>query len=182
MTLNQRVTEIAKAARNTIVHALKLIAIMTVLLIIVKNPTWDSFFSIILIFQIGRILWVILSIQTKINNARRKDHEDMMNDFKRQWSHFGRQQGNSYQKQEYNYKRRPRISREVEISNSSKILGINIVQDDEIVIKKKYRSLAMKWHPDKFANDTKENQDIANRNFQKISGAYDVVKKYKNIN
>ena len=67
MTLNQRVTEIAKAARNTIVHALKLIAIMTVLLIIVKNPTWDSFFSIILIFQIGRILWVILSIQTKIN-------------------------------------------------------------------------------------------------------------------
>jgi len=54
-------------------------------------------------------------------------------------------------------------------------------KDDESTIKKKYRELSMKWHPDKFATDTKENQAIANRNFIKLNSAYDLIKKSKNI-
>ena len=38
-------------------------------------------------------------------------------------------------------------------------------------IKKAYRSLALKWHPDKHAND----QDTATKKFQEISEAYEVL-------
>ena len=49
-------------------------------------------------------------------------------------------------------------------------------------IKGKFRELAKKWHPDIFATDTRENQDIANRNFQKLNAAYELIKNDRNIN
>jgi len=49
----------------------------------------------------------------------------------------------------------------------------------DIEFKKKYKELAMKFHPDRYATDTKENQDIATRNFQKLNEAYEVIKKTK---
>ena len=45
----------------------------------------------------------------------------------------------------------------------------------DIDIKKRYRDLSKKWHPDKFSNDTIENQEIAKRNFQKVSNAYNII-------
>jgi len=54
--------------------------------------------------------------------------------------------------------------------------------DDEKTIKKRYRELSMKWHPDKYQNDTLENQGIATRNFTKLNSAYETIKKHKNIN
>lgn len=68
-----------------------------------------------------------------------------------------------------------------EVTKSCKLLNINIIQDDVDIIKKKYRKLAMKWHPDKFSNDTVKNKEIAKRNFQKLNNAYEIIKKYKNI-
>lgn len=52
---------------------------------------------------------------------------------------------------------------------------------DIIIIKKKYRELAKKWHPDKWSTDKKENQKIAERNFQKVNNAYGVIKQYKGM-
>jgi len=57
-------------------------------------------------------------------------------------------------------------------------LNRNSTEDE---IKKRYRELAFKWHPDKWALDTIENQKIANRNFQLLNTAYETIKKYKNI-
>jgi len=48
-------------------------------------------------------------------------------------------------------------------------------------IKKRYRELAMMWHPDKFATESKSKQESANRNFQKLNTAYNVIKKHKKI-
>ena len=53
--------------------------------------------------------------------------------------------------------------------------------DSEITIKKKYRELSLKWHPDKWTTNTIENQAIANRNFIKLNNAYELIKKHKNI-
>lgn len=48
-------------------------------------------------------------------------------------------------------------------------------------IKKAYRDLALKWHPDKWSMSSKENQDIANNNFKKLNTAYEIIKKQKGI-
>jgi len=50
------------------------------------------------------------------------------------------------------------------------ILGINR-SSSQIEIKKKYKKLAMKWHPDRNIND----QDEANKKFKEISYAYKIL-------
>lgn len=54
------------------------------------------------------------------------------------------------------------------------ILGVdkNVTQDE---LKKKYKSLALKWHPDKWVNGTEEEKKTAEENFKEISEAYDVL-------
>ena len=56
------------------------------------------------------------------------------------------------------------------MSNYYKILGVNKTSsyDD---IKKSYRKLALKWHPDKNPN----NKEEASNKFKEISEAYDVL-------
>ena len=60
------------------------------------------------------------------------------------------------------------------ISKSYKLFGLEEKCSD-VDIKKKYRELSKKWHPDKFSNDSLENQEIAKRNFQKVNSAYNVI-------
>ena len=111
---------------------------------------------------------MILSAPKKIENAQKKERENKSGGF---YEDF-------YKK---SYGQRKKVSFGDDISTSAKLLGINVVQDDETTIKKKYRQLAMKWHPDKFATDTSENQEIAKKNFQKVNNAYNKIKEYKNI-
>ena len=47
--------------------------------------------------------------------------------------------------------------------------------DFEKVVKKKYRSLATKWHPDKWAQRTEEERKNAEEQFKEISEAYDTL-------
>jgi molecular chaperone DnaJ len=67
-----------------------------------------------------------------------------------------------------------------ELQKAYKLMGLNIT-DDVTTIKKRYRELAMKYHPDRFVQDTRKSQEAANRNFQKLNSAYNVIKKHKNI-
>jgi len=164
--------KIVKEAAQYVWGRIKVIILMIILLIVVKeHPGWDVTFAIILILQAILGVLVVLRVPKKVTEAKQKESK--------------RQRQSNYQErfyEEFNKRSNRRVSFVTDdISPSAKILGINIIQDDEDTIKKKYRKLAMKWHPDKFATDTKENQEIAKRNFQKVSGAYNKVKKYKNI-
>jgi len=66
------------------------------------------------------------------------------------------------------------------ITAAYKTLGINksASLDD---IKKAYRKLANKYHPDKVDFLGEDQKNSANENFQKITNAYEIVKKDKNI-
>jgi len=165
--------KIIKEAANYIWGRIKVIILMIILLVVVKeHPGWDAFFVVILMLQV--ILGVLMAIKVpeKVAEESRKRYEKGQQDFKQKWGNYG--SGGNYQK--------ARISNSLELTNSAQILGINIRTDSPDDIKKQYRKLAMKWHPDRFSNDTKENQEIAKRNFQKLSNAYEIIKKYKNFN
>jgi DnaJ-domain-containing protein 1 len=162
--------KIIEEASKYIWGRLKVIFLMIFLIIIVKDhPGWDAFFVVILLLQFVLSIIMIMGLQTKIKEQQ----------YKQEFNNFKNKYKEHYYRNNYNTNR---ISLSSDIASSSKLLGVNIIQDDNDTIKKKYRKLAMKWHPDKFASDTLENQEIAKRNFQKVNLAYEKIKKYKNIN
>lgn len=50
---------------------------------------------------------------------------------------------------------------------------------DEFTVRTAYRKLCARYHPDKFANASKAEQDQANRRMTEINAAYEVLKKKK---
>lgn len=68
-----------------------------------------------------------------------------------------------------------------DVNSAYKILGIEkTATDDEV--KKAYRKMAVKFHPDKVSHLGEDFQKQAKEKFQKISDAYDKIKKERNIN
>lgn len=66
-------------------------------------------------------------------------------------------------------------------SNAYKTLGIEKSATNE-EIKKAYRKMAVKHHPDKFAQMGEEYQKAAKEKFQKIQDAYESIKKERGMN
>ena len=62
------------------------------------------------------------------------------------------------------------------IDSDYKILGIESTSTDEQV-KKAYRKMAIKFHPDKVAQMGEEYQRGAKEKFQQIQDAYEAIKK-----
>jgi DnaJ like chaperone protein len=83
--------------------------------------------------------------------------------------------GNNYNNQN-NAQRNPQYN----ISSSYQILGLPQTATPEEV-KKSYRKLVVKYHPDKVAQLGPEFQKGAKENFQKVQEAYDNIKEYKGI-
>lgn len=167
--------KLVKETAKYIWGRLKVIFLMIILMIIVKNhPGWDRFFLFVLLLQVVLAVLVVLRLPKKLEKIQQ---EERKREYQRTYYNY------AYDRFRNSYRQRATIFNNTsDISKSATILGVNIVQDDEETIKKKYRKLAMKWHPDRFSNDTLENQDIAKRNFQKLNNAYEVIKKHKNIN
>jgi len=66
------------------------------------------------------------------------------------------------------------------LKNAYKLLRLQ--KTDSInKIKTTYKTLAIKWHPDKWATSTDQNKIISLRNFKKLQSAYELIKKDKNI-
>jgi len=90
------------------------------------------------------------------------------------------------------------INQNLGINNNKKFTGSYIEPDDPIIttaykileinktasvndVKKAYRKLANKYHPDKVAFLGEEQKKNANELFQKVTSAYEIIKKEKNI-
>lgn len=79
-----------------------------------------------------------------------------------------------------NYQNNSKPTSQYNISSSYKILGLEQTATPEEV-KKAYRKLAVKYHPDKAAQLGPEFQKGAKENFQKVQEAYENIKEYKGI-
>lgn len=66
------------------------------------------------------------------------------------------------------------------VDSDYKILGIEATATDDEV-KKAYRQMAVKFHPDKVASMGEEYEKGAKEKFQKIQEAYDAIKKSRDI-
>lgn len=103
-----------------------------------------------------------------IFNKNSRSYDDLVNEYKKLLEEQYRQQSQSV------------VKGEMSITDAYKLMKLTYSDTPED-IKKKYRQLAMLWHPDKFATKSKSVQESANRNFQKLNSAYNVIKKHKNI-
>lgn len=85
-------------------------------------------------------------------------------------------QNSSHYQQQNNYRPTPQNN----IASSYSILGLEQTATPEEV-KKAYRKLAVKYHPDKVEQLGPEFQKGAKENFQKVQEAYENIKEYKGI-
>lgn len=98
---------------------------------------------------------------------------------KRQEREF--QAASEYAKQvieEWFRQREARLNTALNIHSAYRLMGLNEATSDREV-KKRYNELAMKWHPDRWATSSEENQEIAKRNFQKVNEAYKTIQNFR---
>jgi DnaJ like chaperone protein len=67
-----------------------------------------------------------------------------------------------------------------DVNSDFKVLGLEATATDE-EIKKAYRQMAIRYHPDKVAQMGEEYQKGAKEKFQKIQEAYDNIKKTRGL-
>jgi DnaJ like chaperone protein len=67
-----------------------------------------------------------------------------------------------------------------DVNSDFKVLGLESTATDE-EIKKAYRQMAIRYHPDKVAQMGEEYQKGAKEKFQKIQEAYDNIKKTRGL-
>ena len=153
-----------------------------------------GFWLVVTIAWLGMQLTGLYGNSVKYADAGRKaqheTYEKTMNDFHKtmnDWAkrtsqqQYSRQQGQQGYQEGYQQQRQQTVVRpEMSITDAYKLMKLKYSDTPETV-KKRYRQLAMLWHPDKFATDTKVKQEAANRNFQKLNTAYNVIKKHKKI-
>lgn len=109
--------------------------------------------------------------QKKTNNYNKKT-----DDFKKQMDDLLKDLYEQRQRQQDAV----RIHNGMSVTDAYRLMKLKY-SDTPDFIKKRYRELAMQWHPDKFATESKSKQETANRNFQKLNSAYGVIRKHKNI-
>jgi DnaJ like chaperone protein len=85
---------------------------------------------------------------------------------------FNRMHGQKQQKRTF----KSTISRSVQIKHALTVMGLSNTSDKDL-IKKTYRQLAKKHHPDRYINQSKEEQQKAHERFTEINLANDFLEK-----
>ncbi len=184
-----KVSNMSKKQRKLLTDSISNIFWIIVFILILINTNsgfWRVFSIICLCGNIFNLITHIINLLTEKQKMKEEEFENNMNDFRRRMHDFEERQkrqkyeyNNSYSGNYQNKSRSTTIST-YSISDAYNLMELKIT-DDVDTIKRKYRQLAIKWHPDKWVNNTSSNQKIAERNFQKLNNAYEVIKKYKNI-
>lgn len=180
-TINSYIEDRDKIVKDLVNNVLNII--LFIILYFVITTIWLKntmlIFSIVKGINILINIYKIYKINSTIRNIQYKKDNDSFNEFV--FNYFKEAYKKTYQQNYDSYYSTNNVSSiNAELENAMKLFKItNRTSINEI--KNIYRQLAIKWHPDKWVNDTKENQEIANRNFKKMQSAYEVIKKYKNI-
>jgi len=164
-------TDLNKTTRNIRNNVSWSIIFGGIILFAHPSDGWKTFWLVMLgLVAISLVSNFMNLINYSTNTSKQEAYEKNMNDFKKRVDDFYKR--NQQQKQQ------PKINNTDSIQKAYELMDLKL-SDDVSTIKKRYRFLAIQWHPDKFCNDRVENQQIANRNFQKVNNAYNIIKKYK---
>ena len=95
--------------------------------------------------------------------------------------HAGRTYNETWEK-DYRQENKNRSERSYSFKDPYKVLGLSRSADEE-TIKRRYRELVAKYHPDKFVGQDldKEFIDLATKKFQEIQEAYDKIRKERHF-
>jgi hypothetical protein len=168
---------IFKKIKNSFYSLILIIIILYLNINIIINLIFYIWLSISL------LNFIIEIINYNINNYQLKKWIDLYNNYKKN------QANQSYDDSFYeSYKKYSNYKKEkkeifiinTDIDNAFKLFNLSINVDVE-TIKKRYRELAILYHPDKFIDKSEKIQKAATRNFQKLNNAYNIIKKYKNL-
>ena len=153
-----------------------LILIFGFLTIILNNKIAVSISRLILIVNLVSLFLDYLSYYSSKNRIKQARFSHTTDDLYNKYKKIFNEQFRNHQQYTSTLKPKHRVQ------EYGKLLNVDVDKDNTDTIKKNYRKLAMKWHPDRWSNDTTENQDIAKRNFQRVNNAYNMVKEYRNFN
>lgn len=162
--------KIGKRIRNNIIW----IIIFTLLLILTDSKFWSTFSIVFLILHSLSLINNYINYIHQIQKDRQKEFDEHMYNFKKSVDDWAKR---IYEQQ---YKQKVVKKSSFDIISAYKLMKLDLT-DDVKTIKKRYRELALVYHPDKYVNKSKTEQESANRNFQKLNNAYSVIKNYKNF-
>lgn len=191
--------ELGNSMKNAIVGSLLTGLFLT--LAILTDVKWFSIITVIIgcFYGLGAIFSIvnIFKLLRLHSKAQKREHEEHMNEwnetirnwqerFNRDYDDFMKRKKENYQAYSRAYSRAYNSNYRVnyisvDVMKSFKLFGLPL-ESDVSTIKKKYRSLVMIHHPDRYSNDSERKQEIAKRNLQKLNNAYSIIKKYKNFN
>jgi DnaJ like chaperone protein len=168
-----------KLRKEIVQHIISLSIYVIICILLYKNHIIITIFSVLSFIQIFNIFIKIFDyiLAKKLERAKNQS-QAFYDNFRKYFKQIYEQAYKRTYQHQYQFTYSKKQS---EITNSYKLFKLEpscTVED----IKKTYRKLASIWHPDKFINETQENQEISKRNIQKLNAAYEVFKKNRNFN
>lgn len=134
-------------------------------------------------YEYGIVLWVVcrIVVYVVIKGARSSSsyqtydsytyHSSYQSNFQKSYQHNNQYNNTSKDWKETEYKG---------VDHYYSVLGVSSSATDTEV-KKAYRKLAMKYHPDRCANSSEEVRIRANEKFREVNKAYEAVKELRQM-
>lgn len=196
------IKNLKRERRKHTMRKIRTILVFTLILVFWKTaPGWvNSFVKILLTINIINIVVYVLIMWSKINTENKRIKVEKQKQEKRRAQEASDAWDRTYQRYEYHRKSQQQnhynqngrsysnsnygssLPKTIDkLGNAAKLMKIDLKTNTDKEIKKRYRTLAIKWHPDKWSTEPQSRQDTAKRNFQKLNAAYELIKEHKKI-
>ncbi len=168
--MNNPKKQIGSRIKNNIIW----FVIFITILLLTDSKFWNTFSIVFLVLLTFSLINNYINYIHLIQLEKQKEYEDNMYNFRKTVDDWAKR---IYEQQ---YKSKVTKTSSMNITSAYRLMGLDVT-DNVSVIKKRYRELAIKYHPDKYINKSKSEQETAKRNFQKLNNAYTVIKNHKNF-